>query len=171
MKTMTSAYANKLLKSLEEDKTFWTNKEMSSCTYTAAINEEAVVPEYDYQEVADKIEEIDEKILKIKHAINLHNVTSRVLIGTKEMSIDAILIRMAQRNKRKLFLDGLRKRLPKTREMNYAYASRTASPEYTYINYDLDLIKSEYERVSDEIMELQMALDKHNQTEMFDVDI
>lgn len=48
MQTMTSAYANKMLKSLEEDKAFWVNKEATSSTYVAAINEEPVVPEYDY---------------------------------------------------------------------------------------------------------------------------
>ena len=33
MQTMTSAYANKMLKSLEEDKAFWVNKEATSSTY------------------------------------------------------------------------------------------------------------------------------------------
>ena len=46
MQKMTSAYANKKLKSLEEDKAFWVNKEATSCTYLAAINEEPVIPEY-----------------------------------------------------------------------------------------------------------------------------
>lgn len=40
-----------------------------------------------------------------------------------------------------------------------------------YINYDLDLIKREYERVSETIMEMQMALDLYNQTVLFDVEI
>lgn len=55
MQTMTSAYANKMLKSLEEDKAFWLNKEEEACTYVAAINEEPVVPDYDYVEVATTI--------------------------------------------------------------------------------------------------------------------
>ena len=62
MQKMTSAYANKKLKSLEEDKAFWVNKEATSCTYIAAINEEPVIPEYDYLEVAQIIEDIDAKI-------------------------------------------------------------------------------------------------------------
>lgn len=66
---ITSAYANKWLKSLEEDKEYWINKEEASSTYVAAINEEPVIPEY-------------------------------------------------------------------------------AVPEYRYVNYDLDLVKQEYERVS-----------------------
>ena len=48
---------------------------------------------------------------------------------------------------------------------------RNAVPEYKYINYDLELIKQEYERVSQSIMEMQMALDMYNQTVQFEVDI
>ena len=60
MQTNTSAYANKMLKSLEEDKAFWLNKEEEACTYVAAINEEPVVPDYDYVEVATTIAALDD---------------------------------------------------------------------------------------------------------------
>ena len=49
--------------------------------------------------------------------------------------------------------------------------SKNAVPEYRYINYDLELIRNEYERVSKLIMDMQTALDKYNQTVEFDVDI
>jgi hypothetical protein len=167
---MTSAYANKMLKSLEEDKAFWVNKEAASSTYVAAVNEEPVVPDYDYAEVAATIAALDEKIAIIKHALNVTNATARVQVGDTEMSIDTILIKMAQLNKRKSVLDGMRKQLPKARE-EHSYMSRNAVPEYRYINYDLELIKKEYETVSRTIMEMQMALDKYNQTVQFEVDI
>ncbi|MBP5623253.1 MAG: hypothetical protein J6X36_00120 [Lachnospiraceae bacterium] len=170
MQKMTSAYANKMLRSLEEDKCFWTNKERTSCTYVVALNEEPVIPEYDYSEVAKTIEEIDEKIAIIKHAINLANATAILQVGDSEMTVDSILVRMAQLNRRKGFLDELRKNLPKTRVAPH-YGVRNAVPEYEYINYDLELVKSEYEKVSNSIMEMQMALDKYNQTVQFDVDI
>ncbi|MFQ9344846.1 MAG: hypothetical protein ACLR2O_03205 [Coprococcus sp.] len=38
--------------SLEEDKAFWVNKEAASSTYVAAVNEEPVIPEYDYMTIA-----------------------------------------------------------------------------------------------------------------------
>ncbi|MDY3110236.1 MAG: hypothetical protein SOW50_08985 [Lachnospiraceae bacterium] len=171
MQTMTSAYANKMLRSLEEDKAFWANKEATACTYVAAINEEPVVPEYDYAEVAATIAEIDEKIAIIKHALNVTNATARVQVGDAEMSIDTILIKMAQLNKRKAVLDVMRKQLPKARVEQHAYMSRNAVPEYKFINYDLELIKKEYEIVSVKIMEMQMALDRYNQTVQFEVDI
>lgn len=171
MQKMTSAYANKMLRSLEEDKAFWVNKEDASSTYVVAVNEEPVIPEYDYTEVAKTICEIDEKIAIIKHALNLSNATAKVPVGDIEMSVDTILVRMAQLNKRKSILDEMRKRLPKAREEQRSYISRNTVPEYRYINYDLDLVKKEYEAVSRKIMEMQMALDKYNQTVQFDVDI
>ena len=171
MQTMTSAYANKMLRNLEEEKAFWVNKEATSGTYVVAINEEPVVPEYDYAEVSATIAEIDEKIAIIKHALNVANATARVQVGDAEMSIDTILIKMAQLNKRKSVLDVMRKQLPKVRVEQHAYMSRNPVPEYKYINYDLELIKKEYESISVKIMEMQMALDKYNQTVQFEVDI
>ena len=171
MQTMTSAYANKMLKRLEEDKAFWVNKEAASSTYVATTNEEPVVPEYDYLEVASTIAALDEKIANIKHALNVTNATAKVLAHKTEMSIDIILIKMAQLNKRKAVLDWMRKQLPKSREEQRPYVSRNSVPEYRYINYDLELIKQEYESVSKAIMEMQMALDKYNQTVQFEVDI
>ena len=154
MQKMTSAYANKMLRSLEEDKAFWVNKEAASSTYV----------------VAATIAEIDEKIAIIKHALNVSNATAKVLVGDEEMSIDTILIKMAQLNKRKAVLDHMRKQLPKARVEQHSYISRNSVPEYRYINYDLELIKKEYESVSAKIMEMQMALDKYNQTVQFECD-
>ena len=171
MQKMTSAYANKMLKSLEEDKAFWENKEEASSTYVVANNEEPVVPEYDYAQVANTIATIDEKIAIIKHALNVANATASVMVGEVEMSIDTILIKMAQLNKRKAVLDTMRKRLPTAREEQRSYMSRNTVPEYRYINYDLELIKQKYESVSKAIMEMQMALDRYNQTEQFDVNM
>lgn len=168
---MTSAYANKMIRSLEDDKNYWWSKECESSTYVAAVNEEPVIPEYDYAQVAETIAEIDKKIAVIKHALNLTNATATVLVGDTEMSIDTILIRMAQLNKRKQVLDEMRKRLPKSRIGQHSYMGRNTVPEYRYINYDLELVKKEYENVSRVIMEMQMALDKYNQTVQFEVEI
>lgn len=170
MQKMTSAYANKTLRSLEEDKNFWVTKEQNSCSYVVAVGEEPVIPDYDYMEVNARIAEIDERISIIRHALNVNNALARVLVGDKEMSVDTILIRMAQLNQRKAFLDVLRKKLPKAR-VERGYGSRNVAPEYCYINYDLDLVKEEYEKVSASIMEMQMALDIYNQTVQFEVDI
>lgn len=170
MQKITSAYANKLLKGLEDEKAYLVNQEATSSTYVAAVNEDPVIPEYDYVAVSEKIAAIDEKIAVIKHALNVSNTTARVRVGNVVMSVDSILIRMAQLNKRKVVLDRMRKQLPKAREAQ-AYMSRNSVPEYRCINYDLAVVKEDYEHVNRMIVEMQMALDVYNQTVLFDVEI
>lgn len=169
MTMMTSACANKMLRKLNEDKEYYRSKEVDGMTYVAALDEEPVIPEYDYGTVAAAIAEIDEKILIIKHAINLNNTINRIQVGDKDMSIDEILVKMAQLNRRKGVLDIMRKKEPKTRINSGYYASRKAVPEYEYINYDLDEVKAQYEKADAEIAMMQMALDKYNQTFEFEV--
>lgn len=169
-KEVTSAIANKMIKSLEDDKQYWLQLENNSKVYVAANNEEPVVPDYDFIRVAETLSEIDGKILKLKHAVNLHNAISAVEVAGKVMSVDMILIRMAQLNQRKYTLDAMRKALPKTRVEASAY-SKSSVPEYRYINYDLAAVKKQYEEISEEILQLQLALDTHNQTVKFIVEL
>ena len=171
MAKMTSAYANKVLRKLQEDKDFWLSKEREGHVYIAALDEEPVIPDYDYRTVANNIKEIDQKIVEIKHAINLVNVTNLLTVGEEKMTVDAILVKMAQLNKRKSTLDRMRKIQPKTRINSGLYSARKTSPEYQYINYDLELVKKEYEMIDAEIAAMQIALDKFNQTFEFEVEV
>lgn len=68
-------------------------------------------------------------------------------------------------------LDNMRKQSPKKRIDSVSFSTRKTSPEYQYINYDLELIKEAYERTDTEIAQMQMALDKYNQIVEFDVEI
>ena len=171
MANMTSAYANKVLRRLNEDKEFYLNKEKEGQVYVAAIDEEPVIPDYDYMNVSAKIAEIDAKIMKIKHAINVVNVNSTINAGGVNMTIDSVLVRMAQLNKRKSILDTMRKRQEKSRVNEGLFASRKNTTEYQYINYDLETVNKEYDRIDSEIAEMQIALDKFNQTFEFDLEI
>lgn len=167
---LTSAYAHKMIKSLEEEKSYWCEKEQTSSTYTAAINETPVIPEYDYSMVFSKIVEIDQKILKIKHAVNVSNANAHIEVNGDHYSVDEILIEMAQLNQRKQVLDVMRKQLPQSRVIP-AYNGRSTVPEYQYINYDLEVVQKDFDMISNRIMKLQMALDYYNQTFTFDVDL
>ena len=168
---MTSAYANKMLRKLSEDKEFYRRKEAEGCTYVATLEEEPVIPEYDYVKTAACIEEIDEKIVKIKHAINLANLTNEIEVDGSRMTADQILIRMAQLNKRKSVLDMMRKMEPQSRVGTVNYSTRRPVPEYRYINYDLDTVKADYDRIDAQLYQMQLALDKYNQTVEFEVEL
>lgn len=169
---MTSAYANKMLKQLEEEKNYWQEKERDCCTYECAEGETPVIPEYHYEEVSATLMEMNQKIATIKHALNMQNVNAQIQVGDKVMSVDTILVLMAQMNRRKAMLDYLRKIQPKERlQMRMLPGSRNAVPEYRYINFDSEVVKKDYEAVTNQIMEMQMALDHHNQTHLFDIPI
>lgn len=170
MKKMTSAYANKIIKQLEEEKGYWITRERESMTYQATVDEEPFIPDYDYEAVSATLAGIDEKMRKIKHAINLNNITNSVLVGDEMMTIDSILIKMAQLNNRKSVLDMMRKQLPKSR-VNVAFYGKTTAMEYQYVNYDLEKVKEDFEKISEEIVTMQIALDRYNQTYEFEVDI
>ncbi len=167
---MTSAYANKVLRKLNEDKEYLLCKEQEGCLYVAALDEEPVIPEYDYAAIAAEIAAIDEKILKIKHVINVTNATNQILVGDDMMTADMILVKMAQLNRRKMTLDQMRKRQPKVRINSGSFGGHKTTPEYQYINYNLAEVKGDYERIDAEIAAMQMALDKYNQTVEFEVE-
>lgn len=170
MAKMTSAYANKVLKKLQDDKSFWLSKERDGYLYVAAIDEEPVIPEYDYNQISDEIKNIDRKIVKIKHAINVINSMSEIEIGDESMTIDQILISMAQLNNRRSMLDNMRKQQEKRRVDSGFYGTRKTAPEYQYVNYSIDEVKKDYEEIDSKIAAMQIALDKFNQTFEFDVE-
>lgn len=167
---MTSAYANKMLKKLNDDKEYLLSKESSGVTYTAALDEEPVIPDYDYEQTSKELAEIDAKIVAIKHAVNVSNCTNKIHVNGQMMTVDQILVRMAQLNRRQSTLDRMRK-MRETERLNGGFGAKNASPEYRYINFDLSVVKNDYESVVREIAELQIALDKYNQTVEFDVEV
>ena len=168
---VTSAYPNKLLKQLNDEKEYWITKEKESMMYTAAVDEEPVIPDYDYCEVSSALNGIDRRICKIKHAINQSNANSQVEIFGEKYSIDVLLIRMAQISKRRLVLDRMRKQIPKSRVENDGYYSRKSFVEYRYVNYDLEQVKKDYDETSRLLFEMQLKLDEFNQTVEFEVDV
>ena len=169
---VTSAVANKMVKQLEEERAYWNQIEVESGTYTAAIGEDPVIPEYDYGEVTEKRDAIDRKIVKIKHAVNVANASNEVETEEGKLTIDALLVRMAQLNTRKFRLDEMRKQLPKVRLNSTAsWGGVNKAPEYRYLNYDKEQVKADFEEISRKIYSMQLALDKYNQTYEFEIEI
>ena len=163
---ITSAGANKLLRKLEDDKHYILSKEASSCTYVMTEGAEALIPPYDYRKTAEELEVIEVKVRKIKHALNVFNSTT-ILEGL-DITIDEALVKMAQLNQRKATLDVMRCRLEKERIANFG---RSNVVEYTCINYDLKEIQADYQAISQQIMDIQLALDFTNQTKLFELEV
>jgi len=167
MRKLTSAAANKWIKTLEDEKAFCIAQETSSSVYVLSDNEPEDKPEYDYNKVHQQIMQIDSKIRKIRHAVNVFNITT--ILPELGLTIDEALVKMAQLNKRKDHLDMMRRRLPKERVNSFGSFNKSVI-EYQYVNYDLEQVKMDYQAISDEIMQIQLAIDICNQTIMFEVE-
>lgn len=102
---------------------------------------------------------MDQKIRRVKHAINLFNTTHTV--PGFDLTIDEMLVLIPQLTKRKNKLAEMKERLPKTREQTYGKSNIV---DYRYINYDSDAAASEYEKAAEQLSRAQTALDTVNNT-------
>ncbi len=165
---MTSAEANKLLRSLYDEQKNMLHNEKESATFVAATveNLEDARPEYEYELVQAKLKELEDRIRTVKHAISVFNVSQEVP-GT-DMTIDQILIYIPQLTERKRKLADMRSKAKKQRVTDYRSNNLI---EYSYANYDVSKAAADYQAVTDELSKVQNALDLVNSTVRFDVNI
>ena len=164
---VTSAKANKELKQRQDELNMLLMQENKSATFVAATSEDIAVarPEYNFATVQEKIVGIQEEIRKIKHAINEFNVTHKP--EGFDMTVDEMLVYIPQLSGMKSKYQQMANRLPKTRKENYA--GRSNLIEYEYANYEIRSAENELEWVTEELYRAQLALDKLNTTEMFEI--
>lgn len=163
----TSAAANKLIKILEDKKQYLLQIESNNSTYVLAQDEKQDIPEYDFKQCNQEVDEIDLKIRTLKHALNVFNTTTVLPIG---ITIDEALVEMAQLNNKIYRLDNMRKAKNKNR-LSGINAARRDIAEYEYLNYDPKDVDKIYEENYNRIQQIQLALDKVNQTVEFEVDV
>ena len=151
--TYTSAQAAKLLRRLNDEYAAMLEREVLSREFNAAVGEnvDAVRPAYSYADAQAAQRDLEEKIRKLKHALNLFNATH---------VIDEMLVYIPQLTKRKSKLAEMKSKLPKYRVAELGRISNII--DYTYLNYDLSEVEADYARVSDELANAQLALDAIN---------
>ena len=155
----TSAEAGKMLRKLMEEKSSIEMREYNGKEFLAAVGEdlESVRPEYDFAKTQSALAEVERKIRKLKHALNVFNSTT--VIPEFDMTIDEMLVYIPQLTAKKNKLSSMKDKLPKIREQ-----SRTNSSilDYRYLNYDVNEVAAEYEKVADTLAKAQNALDAVN---------
>ena len=166
----TSAEAAKLLRRLSEEHDMLTELERQSRTFVAAVSEdpESVRPKYDFAEVQAKLAELEGKIRRVKHALNIFNSTH--LVPGFDMTIDQMLVYIPQLSQRKQKLREMAGVLPKTRVAN-RMMSGCGIIDYTYANYDVAAAEAAAAAASEELARAQTALDKVNTTETMEIEI
>ncbi len=167
----TSSEANKLLRKLNEERDALLEKEHRSSTFLAAMGEEveSVRPEYDYKDTLRALDELDEKIRIVKHAINGFNLQHTV--PGFVMSIDQMLVYIPQLTAKKQKLGQMKNRLPKQREAANTFGRNNNIIDYRYANYDIKTVEEDYMAVTDELARAQTALDVLNNTETMEIEI
>ena len=162
----TSAEAAKYLRKLNEDYASLLSREEVRRDFLVSLGEdpESVRPPYDFRETQDALDEMEQKIRRVKHAINLFNTTHTV--PGFDLTIDEMLVLIPQLTKRKNKLAEMKEKLPKTREQTY---SKNNIVDYRYINYDSDEAASEYEKAAEQLSRAQTALDTVNNTETLEI--
>ena len=165
---LTSAEANKVINKLNDERDALLRMEQENRTFVAATVEdiEEARPEYSYEETRDRLAEIDEKVRKIKHTLNLFNV-SQELPGFG-MTIDQALICIPQLTAKKRKLAAMRSIPKKQRNMS---TRSTNLLEYSYANFDVALAEADYNAAADRLARLQNALDLINSTVKIDFDL
>lgn len=164
---LTSKDANKLLKQLSSELESLKTKEASCMTFVAATIEdpEKVRPDYNYENTQNMINQIERKIIRIKHAINRFNIDTRV--PGFDMSIDEMLVYIPQLYERCLKLSKMKDLPKKTRSLQHG----SNIIDYTYINFDSDTVAEDFKNVEAELAKAQIALDKVNISETFEIEI
>ena len=162
----TSSEAAKLLRKLNEEKDALEANESQSSVFRASLGEdvESVRPAYNYSQVQADIESLEAKIRTVKHAVNKFNVEQK--IPGFNMTIDQMLVYIPQLTRKKNKLFNMQNRLAKQRA-----ALSVNVIDYFYANYDIETVRADYIKISDELSRAQTALDLINSTAKFDIDI
>ncbi len=164
----TSAEAGKLLKKLNDERASILLREENGKEFLAAVGEdiESVRPDYNFATTQVALNEIETKIRKVKHALNVFNSTT--VIPEFGMTIDEMLVYIPQLTMRKDKLARMKDRLPKVREQTRVNSSIL---DYRYLNYGVDEAAAEYDKISDTLSKAQNALDAANMNQTLEIDI
>ena len=164
----TSAEAGKLLKKLNEEQSSIILREQNGKEFLAAVGEdlESVRPDYDFRRTQTALCEIEAKIRKLKHALNVFN--SVTVVPEFAMTIDEMLVYIPQLTMRKNKLARMKDRLPKVREQTRVNSSIL---DYRYLNYGVDEAAAEYDKISDTLSKAQNALDAANMNQTLEIDL
>ena len=165
---LTSKEASKKLRELEMEHDYLLSKESQANTFLAAVNEnvEDCRPKYDYQKCQDALKIIESQISKVKHAINKFNVET--IVDGYDKTIDEMLVYIPQLTRRCNKLYQMLDKLPRER---CSANMRSSIIDYRYLNYDPDKAKEDYLAAKDELSKAQIALDKVNVTNKFEIEI
>ncbi len=175
MAMMTSAEANKQLKILNENRRTLLKQIDRDSTFVAAIeeNKDDARPDFNFGESFFALAVTEKKIALLKEAIFSFNRTHTIrfsIFGSeneRDYTVSEALTLLPMLNERVNLL----KRLAETPEKERIRNMGSKYIEYRYANYSREEAAKKYLELNDELVRLQVELDKVNQGDTFEVDI
>ena len=165
---LTSAEANKLIKQIREEINLIETQEKNGYRFVAATIEdpEEVRPKYSYAETAAELDAREDRIRRIKHALNVFNASTKP--DGLEMTIDELLVWLPQVRDR---LRKLAVMLGGPEKERITNSGRTSIIEYEYANYDYAQVRRDFDELTEKKNKALTALDVTNNTLAFEVEI
>ena len=142
---------------LEQQKDEVSSNERIRNSTTYATGEEKIPVDYSFSDTRKMIAELDEAIRFLKHKLHYANAT--VEVAEFGMTLGECIIYMAQLNNEKYNIERMSGREQKTRRTVVG-----GVVEWTELNYDLTECAEALKKITETIMQLQLAIDRINLT-------
>jgi len=152
----------KKIKDLEEQKIIILSDEQKNCTTTYQTETDMIDTGYDFGKTRTAVENLNKEIMKLKHKLNISNST--VIVEEFGLTIGECLVYMAQLNNEKGVLERLGQIRSKSRATLY-----NGIVEYTVTNYDVEICKTELNKIKETVRKLQLAIDRVNLNNMIKI--
>ena len=152
----------KKIKDLEEQKQEILLNEQKNCTTTYQTETDMIDTGYDFDKTRTAVENLNKKIMRLKHTLNVSNST--VIVEEFGLTIGECLVCMAQLNNEKIVLERLSRNQSKSRTTLY-----NGTVEYTDTNYNVEVCKDKLNGIKETIRKLQLAIDRVNLNNMIEI--
>lgn len=155
--------ANRKAKQLKIDYARIRKEEDNTYTYAHSEGEKPIIQTYDFAKTQTQLKAINEQIAKIRHAVSLFNVTSKV--QGMDITVDEALVRISMLSDMKKRLDAMLL-IPEVRRDN-----NFRTVDIIHRNFNPDDVQAEANAVTDELNQLRAALDLTNLTSTIEIDL
>ena len=154
--------AMKYIKELERQKDILLYTENNRSTISYKEDEVKQASKYDYETTRKGIEELNEKIRKIKHLLSVANTTT--IVDGFNMTIGEALVYLAQLNSEYEQVSRLAARDKVSRRI-----TANGVLEYTECVYDPETAEAKQKEIYATIAKLQVAIDRANLTHFIEI--
>lgn len=162
---LNSDTANKLIKNYNAEISALLEAESANSTYSYSASETPVIPDYSFKDTLEKIHAFEDKIGRLRHAVSVFN--SGKFLSEYGCTLDEAIGRMSRMNAEKKRLYDLLQ-IPE-KQRSRSYGSREA--DITCRNFDVAEVREAYDKVVQDLMAIQQAINIANLTDTFEVDL